>query len=217
LDHVYKQHRLPKAIISDRDPVFTSNLWLDLFRLTDTMLLMSLAYHPQTDGQTERLNQYLEGFLRCTVHSYPRQWSKWLSVAEFWYNTAYHSGLRRSPFEVLYGHNPRHLGMEKLQLSSVPDLETWMKERELLSRIIQQQLERAQQIRISLNKPLQQVTWCIRSCNHMCKLQLLHAPTRSFRSDSMGLSEYSRGLVKWPINWNCHRAVRSIQFYMCHS
>jgi transposase InsO family protein len=129
LDHVYKLHGLPKAIISDRDPVFTSNLWQELFRLTDTKLLMSSAYHPQTNGQTERLNQCLEGFLRCTVHSCPRQWSKWLSVAEFWYNTTYHSALGRSPFEVLYGHSPRHLGIEKLQLSSVPDLEEWMKER----------------------------------------------------------------------------------------
>lgn len=145
LDHVYKYHGLPKAIISDRDPVFTSNLWQELFRLTDTKLLMSSAYHPQTDGQTERLNQCLEGFLRCTVHSCPRQWSKWLSVAEFWYNTAYHSVLGRSPFQVLYGHSPRHLGIENLQLCSVPDLEQWMKERELLSRVIQQQLERARQ------------------------------------------------------------------------
>jgi hypothetical protein len=56
LDHVYKLHGLPKAIISDRDPIFTSNLWKELFKLTDTRLLMSYAYHPQTDGQTERLN-----------------------------------------------------------------------------------------------------------------------------------------------------------------
>lgn len=121
LDHVYKLHRLPKAIISDRDPVFTSNLWHELFRLIDTKLLMSSAYHPQTDGQTERLNQCLEGFLHCTVHSCPRQWSKWLAVAEFWYNTAYHSALGRSPFEVLYGHSLRHLGIDRLQLSSVPN------------------------------------------------------------------------------------------------
>lgn len=88
LDHIYKLHGLPKAIVSDRDPVFTSNLWQELFRLTNTKLLMSSAYHPQTDGQTERLNQCLEGFLRCTVNSCPRKWSKWLSIAEFWYNTA---------------------------------------------------------------------------------------------------------------------------------
>lgn len=145
LDHVYKLHGLPKAMISDRDRVFTSQVWQELFRLTDTKLLMSSSYHPQTDGQTERLNQCLEGFLRCTVHSCPRQWSKWLSVAEHWYNTAYHSALGKTPFEVLYGYQPRHLGIKSLQLCSVPDLEQWLKERELLTRLIQQQLFRAQQ------------------------------------------------------------------------
>jgi hypothetical protein len=145
LEHVYKLHGLPKAIISDRDPVFTSSLWKELFKLTDTQLLMSSAYHPQTDGQTERLNQCLEGFLRCTVHACPRQWSKWIAVAEFWYNTAQHSALGRSPFEVLYGQSPRQLGIQNLQLCTVPDLEQWLKERELLSKIIQHQLQRAQQ------------------------------------------------------------------------
>lgn len=142
---MYKLHGLPQAIISDRDPIFTSNVWQQLFKLTDTKLLMSSAYHPQTDGQMERLNQCLEGFLRCTVHACPWQWSKWLSVAEFWYNTAYHSALGHSPFEVLYGHSPRHFGITNIQLSSVPDLEQWLQERDLLSRIVQQQLQRAQQ------------------------------------------------------------------------
>jgi hypothetical protein len=69
LDNIYKLHGLPQYMISDRDPIFTSLVWQQLFKLTDTKLLMSSAYHPQTDGQTERLNQCLEGFLRCTVHS----------------------------------------------------------------------------------------------------------------------------------------------------
>ena len=98
---------------------------------------MSSAYHPQTDGQIERLNQCLEGSLRCTVHSCPRQWSKWLLVADFWYNTAHHSALGRSPFEVLYGQSPTELSISNLNLCVVPDLEQWMKERELLNRIIQ--------------------------------------------------------------------------------
>lgn len=80
--NVYKLHGMPSAIISDRDKVFTSTLWQELFHLSDTQLLMSSAFHPQTDGQTECLNQCLEGFLRCTVYSCPHQWHKWLSVAE---------------------------------------------------------------------------------------------------------------------------------------
>lgn len=72
----YKLHGLPEVIISDRDRMFTSKLWQELFKISDTQLLMSLAYHPQTDGQTERLNQCLEAFLRCTVHSCHKQWFK---------------------------------------------------------------------------------------------------------------------------------------------
>lgn len=87
LDNVYKLHGLPEGIVSDRDKIFTSAFWRELFKLTDTKLLMSSPYHPQTNGQTERLNQCLETFLRCSVHSCPRQWHRWLSVAEHWYNT----------------------------------------------------------------------------------------------------------------------------------
>lgn len=145
LDNIYRLHGLPQAIVSDRDPIFTSALWRELFRLTDTKLLMSSSYHPQTDAQTERLNQCLEAFLRCTVHSCPRQWNKWLPIAEYWYNTAFQTSIGRTPFEVLYGYPPRHLGISNLQDCNVPDLETWLKERDLLAKLIQQQLCRAQQ------------------------------------------------------------------------
>lgn len=138
LDNVYKLHGLPQAIISDRDRIFISNVWQELFRLTDTKLLMRSSYHPQTDGQTECLNQCLEAFLCCTVHSCPRQWSKWLSLAEYWYNTSYQSALGRTPFEVCYGQTPRHFGITNLQACNVPDLESWLQERNLLTQLIRQ-------------------------------------------------------------------------------
>jgi len=143
MEHVYKLHGLPESIISDRDKIFTSAFWRDLFKLTDTQLLMSSSYHPQTDGQTERLNQCLEGFLRRSVHSCPKQWAKWLPLAEFWYNTSYHSALGRSPFDpmgILLGHfvitNEVH--------THAPDLEQWLVERNLLQDVIQHNLLRAQ-------------------------------------------------------------------------
>jgi len=114
MSNVYKLHGLPKAIILDQDRIFTSVVWQELFCLSDTKLMMRSTYKPQIDGQTERLNQSLEAFLRCTVHSCPKQWSKWISVAEFWYNTTTHTTLGKSPFEVLYGYSPRQLGIANL-------------------------------------------------------------------------------------------------------
>jgi transposase InsO family protein len=71
LAHVYKLHGLPQSIISDRDRIFLSRLWRELFTLAGVQLCMSLAYHPQSDGQTERVNQCLEIFLKCFIHACP--------------------------------------------------------------------------------------------------------------------------------------------------
>lgn len=75
MDQVYRLHGMPLAIISDRDRIFTSVFWKTLFRLTGTSLRMSTAYHPQTDGQTERVNQCLETYLRCFAHACPSKWT----------------------------------------------------------------------------------------------------------------------------------------------
>ena len=72
MNNVYKLHGLPQAIVSDRDRVFTSHFWQELFKLTNTQLRMTSAYHPQFDGQTKRVNQYLETYLRCFVHACPK-------------------------------------------------------------------------------------------------------------------------------------------------
>lgn len=125
MDYVYKLHGLPLAIISDRDRIFTSKLWQLLFQLAGTDLRMSTAYHPQSDGQTERINQCLETYLRCFTQACPRRWSQWLSLAEFWYNASYYSALGRTPFEVLYGFPPRHIGLDVDRAVPVPELSTW--------------------------------------------------------------------------------------------
>jgi hypothetical protein len=125
--------------------VFTSKLWQELFRLSDTKMNMSSAHHPQTDGQTEKLNQCLETYLRCAVHASPKKWSQWLPLAEYWYNTNHHSALGKTPFEVLYGYKPRHLGVSNLQSATSSDLAGWLQEREETAALLQQHLLRAQQ------------------------------------------------------------------------
>ncbi|XP_039811591.1 uncharacterized protein LOC120674480 [Panicum virgatum] len=144
LDHVYKLHGLPSSLVSDRDRVFTSNLWKELFALAGAQLQMSSAYHLQMDGQTERVNQCMETYMRCFVHACPTKWSSWLSLAEFWYNTSSHSTLGRSPFEVLYGHSPHHFGIVSALACSASDLSDWLHEREIMHNLVREHLIRAQ-------------------------------------------------------------------------
>ncbi|WVZ67898.1 hypothetical protein U9M48_016915, partial [Paspalum notatum var. saurae] len=145
LDNIYKLHGLPVSIISDRDRVFTSKFWRELFRLVDVQLQMSSSYHPQSDGQTERLNQTMETFLRCFANSCPSKWIKWRSLAEFWYNSSFHSAIGRSPFEALYGYPPKHFGISTADVVTVPDLDDWLTERRVMTDLIRQHLLRSKQ------------------------------------------------------------------------
>jgi transposase InsO family protein len=82
LDSVVKLHSLPLSIVSDRDNVFTSAFWQSLFKGMHTQLNLSTVYHPQSDGQIERVNQCLEMFLRCSVSASPTKWADWLPLAK---------------------------------------------------------------------------------------------------------------------------------------
>lgn len=113
--------------------------------MADVKLNMSSSYHPQTDGQTERLNQCLEAFLRCTVHAAPSKWSQWLAQAQHWYNTSYHSALDKTPFEVLFARKSTQFGLVNMGESTVPDIQVWLQERAHMNEILHQQLVRAQQ------------------------------------------------------------------------
>ncbi|WVZ10094.1 hypothetical protein V8G54_014624 [Vigna mungo] len=106
LDNIFKLHGFPTTITSDRDPIFISQFWKDFIAVQGVQTQLSTAYHPQTDGQTEVVNRCLETYLRCMCCDEPRQWSKWIPLAEWWYNTTYHSSIKASPYEVVYGQTP---------------------------------------------------------------------------------------------------------------
>ena len=105
-EHIYKLHRLPRTIISDRDKVFLSRFWTELFTLQKVALHMSTAYHPQTDGQTGVVNRCVETFLRCMTGERPKDWVLWLPLAEWWYNSNWYSTIGTTPYEVVYGQPP---------------------------------------------------------------------------------------------------------------
>jgi hypothetical protein len=109
MKEIFRLHGFPKTIISDRDAKFTSNFWKGLFTGLETQLEFSMAYHPQTDGQIERVNKVLEDMLRMHVMHQPKQWEEYLPLVEFTYNNGYQESLKMSPFEVLYGRKCRVL------------------------------------------------------------------------------------------------------------
>jgi transposase InsO family protein len=102
IDNILKLHGVPKSIVSDLGAQFVSKLWRSLHQALKTKLDFSSAYNPQTDGQTERVNQVLEDMLRACVLTYGKNWEDSLAFAEFSYNNGYHMSLKKALFEVLY-------------------------------------------------------------------------------------------------------------------
>jgi len=110
-DHVWKLHRLPESIILDRGAQFVVGMMRELNNLLGIQTKLLIAYHSQTDGQTERINQELEQYLRVFIDHRQEQWPGWLGTAEFTYNNKIHTATKTSPFKVNYGQDPR-MGFE---------------------------------------------------------------------------------------------------------
>lgn len=110
-----------------------------------TQLHMSSSYHPQSDGQTERINRCLETYLRCMSSHKPKQWEKWLALAEHWYNTNYHCSLKMSPFQALYGYPPPQLAVNNAARAEDENAENWIQERMHMMTALKDNLRIAQQ------------------------------------------------------------------------
>ena len=107
LKEIVVRHGVPVAIVSDRDPRFNSRFWRSFQTCVGTKLNMSTAYHPQTDGQSERTIQTLEDMLRVCVIDFKGSWDEHLPLIEFAYNNSYHASIGMPPYEALYGRRCR--------------------------------------------------------------------------------------------------------------
>ena len=110
-DNMWKLHGLPESIISDRGPQFMAGLMRELNRMLGIESKLSMVFHPQTDGQTERINQELEQYLRMFIDYRQEQWPDWLGTAEFAYNNKVYSSTKTLSFKVNYRQDPR-MGFE---------------------------------------------------------------------------------------------------------
>jgi RNase H-like domain found in reverse transcriptase/Reverse transcriptase (RNA-dependent DNA polymerase)/Integrase zinc binding domain/Chromo (CHRromatin Organisation MOdifier) domain/Retroviral aspartyl protease len=117
-ERVFAAHGMPRDLVSDRDPRFTASLWQELFSLCDTRLKMSTADHPQTDGQTERVNRVLVDMLKSFCSSDPKNWSRALPMLEFAMNNSVHSSTGFTPF---YMNHVRHPHVPSSLSTGVPN------------------------------------------------------------------------------------------------
>ena len=133
--------------------IFVSQFWQELFKLLGMQLKLSTFYHPQTDVQTEMVNRYLQSYLPCMASERPRYWSKWLPLAEWWYNTSYHTSINSTPYAIVYGQAaPNHLPYLTGD-SRVEAIDRTLQAREAAIKMLKFYLQRAQnQMKQQANK-----------------------------------------------------------------
>ncbi|GLB45344.1 putative retrotransposable element tf2 155 kda protein type 1-like [Lyophyllum shimeji] len=167
LQHVYRRFGLPDTIISDRGPQFAARVFRELGRLLGIKLAMSTAYHPQTDGQTERVNQELEVYLRIFCSNNPENWKDLLPLAEFTHNNRSHSARNTSPFYLMMGFDPRSIPTA-YQKTDVPAAE---------QRIIQLQRARDEAL----------------AAHELARQKMMHHTTRNFKPFQKGNKVWLEG------------------------
>ncbi|KAA3480066.1 reverse transcriptase [Gossypium australe] len=145
LQHIYKLHGAPETFVSNRDEVFLSHFWQELFKHVGTQLHLSVTYHLQTYGQTKALNKYLESYLRCMSREKPSEWVVWLFLAEWWYSTTYHSAIYMTPYDALYGQEPSVHLPYLAGVSRVAEVDRSLQHREAVKSVLRFYLKRSQE------------------------------------------------------------------------
>ncbi|MBW0494568.1 hypothetical protein O181_034283, partial [Austropuccinia psidii MF-1] len=140
ISHVFSKHGLSVSIVSDRGSLFVSSFWTNLFQQLKISRDISTAFHPETDGQTKRVNQTLEQYLRMYVSYNQDYWHTWLPLAEFAYNNAENSSTKQSPFFTIYGRNP---SFDSIHISHDSPAGKLSKKLQSVQQIVKEELESA--------------------------------------------------------------------------
>lgn len=142
-EEVFSLYGLPKSIVSDRDPIFLGSFWSELFKLQGTKLNHSSSYHPQSDGQTERINQCLECYLHCFCGTRPNDWKKWIPWAMYWHSTTWKSATRFTPSEVVYGCPPPSMLNYIPKTAKAQAVEDYLFDRDWMKKLLMDNLTKA--------------------------------------------------------------------------
>jgi hypothetical protein len=146
--HVFAEHGLPDDIVSDRGMTFTSHFWQRLQQLTRVKSNLSTSFHPQTDGQTERVNQNLEQYLRMYVNYQQDDWEELLPLAQFVYNDTKHSSTGFSPFFANFGYHPTfnlELPLPAATKYHSASADAFVEDLQTIHKVLRIEMERAQQ------------------------------------------------------------------------
>lgn len=141
---VFRLHGLPWSIVSDKDSRFMIHFWQELFRLCRTELTPSTSYHPQTNGQTEIVNKWVEGYLRNYIARQQKAWVKWIYLCEYCYNSTYHMSIQMSPFMALYGYKAPNFMDLLLSDSRVPSARDLLQENQDIVKALRENITKAQ-------------------------------------------------------------------------
>ena len=153
VQHIIRVHGLPTSLVSDRDPVFTSHFWTRLLQLLGIHANRSSAFHPQTDGQTERLNSVLEQYLRIYCDYQQTDWASLLPLAEFSYNNSKHSATTLSPFFANYGFHPSMSLLPTSPHSATPAADSYVQNLQQAQVVLQRELLKARKaMEVSANR-----------------------------------------------------------------
>ncbi|KAL0552135.1 hypothetical protein IC582_011232 [Cucumis melo] len=159
---VVRLHGFPLSIVSDRDKIFLSHFWTELFRLSGTKLNRNTAYHPQSDGQTEVVNRGVETYLWCFCNEKPKEWVRWLPWAEYWYNTTFQRAIGMTPFQIVYGRQPPTIMSYGSTLSKNSTVEEMLQERDAVLITLCEHLRLAQeQMKVYADRKRPNVEYCV--------------------------------------------------------